>query len=212
MAFTLSFPTSGPIPGPKDLAAWLTAQGEPFEQEGTGVLQLRALPMRLVHTGTDIQAQVDVTPTVPLSRMNRLLFDLSMRLGADVRLVGVGEVNRPELWLRLANEQDRMRIAAALDKAAHHNNRDEILRAFWSILGSLGPGRDLRWDTRRDCIVDVQEVGAADGITLEDARWHDANVSTGDTVSVPMGGDLHILAWRWLSEAWPSLIGTWEKS
>ncbi|MCB9682026.1 MAG: hypothetical protein H6733_11230 [Alphaproteobacteria bacterium] len=204
----MTYPTSAPLPGLDALASWLTEHGEAFDRQGPDVLELRALPLRIVHGGDGVRAQVDLTPTVPLSRLTRLLFDLSVRVGADVRLVGVGQVNRPSLWLRFADEQDRLRVAAALAKAAAQSHRDDILKAMWSVLGTLGGGRDLRWDATRERIVEMREVGSPDGISVEDARWHDAEVSPGDTVAVPVSGDLHILVWRWLADAWPSLAGT----
>lgn len=209
MAFTVTFPTTAPQPDLDQLASWLTEQGEPFTQDGPDTLALKALPLTLVH-GDPVRAQVDLGPTASLSRLVRVLFDLSVRLGADVRLAGVGEVNRPELWLRFADEQDRLRIADALHKAAAHNTRDEVLSAFWSILGSVGGGRDLRWDAQRERIVEMMEVGGDDGISVEHAAWHQEGAQVGDTVGVPVVGDVHILAWRWLSEAYPSLTDAWE--
>lgn len=205
MAHTISFPTTSPLPSPEDLASWLTEQGEAYESDGSDVLGLKGLPVRLLHTGEAVRAQVDVTPTTPLSRLTRLLFDLSVRLGADVRLVGVGEVGRPSLWLRLADEQDRLRIAGALARATAHSHPDDVLRGLWGVLGALGSGRDLRWDGNRQHIVEVKEVGAPDGISVEEAAWHDDQAEPGDAIALPVSGDLHIVAWRWLQEAHPSL-------
>lgn len=206
MAFTLTFPTAGPLPGPAEIAGWLTEQGEAFEEEGPGVLLLRAIPLRVVFSESgQIQGQVDLRTATPLSRVVRLVFDLSMRLGADVRLAGVGEVQRTALWLRLADEQDRLRIARALVAADEHSKRDEIHTHLWRMLSTLAAGRNVRWDGDRRALVELKEVGAADGISLEEAAWLTETPSAGDTVAVPVEGDMHILAWRWLSEAYPSL-------
>ncbi len=204
MAFTVSFRRQGPRPAAEALSEWLTEQGEPFEADGDDVLVLRALPVRLV-VDEHIRAHVDLLPATPLTRLVRVLFDLSVHLGADVRLVGSGDITRPGLWLRFADEQDRQRIAAALGEADETHHHDDVRRGFWQLLGALGNGRDLRWDASRGAIVEMLEVGSDDGISVEDASWHDAEASAGDTVAVTVAGDLHIVAWRWLSEAWPSL-------
>jgi hypothetical protein len=206
LAFTVSFPTSGPLPEVGDLASWLTEQGEPFEQDGPETITLRGLPVRIVHEGDAIRAQLGLTPAVPLTRLVRLLFDLSVRVGADVRLAGVGEVTRASLWLRLADEQDRLRLADALAQAASSSHRDEIFHELWSILASLGQGRDLRWDAAAQRIVELKEVGAPDGISVDEAAWHADRPVPGDQVPVPVGGQLHLVAWRWLAEAWPNLM------
>lgn len=205
MAFTISFRRQSPPPALDEIAAWLTEQGEPFEADGEDVLALRALPVRLV-VDEHIRAQVDLSPATPLTRLVRVIFDLSVTLGADVKLVGAGALTRPLLWLRFADEQDRQRIAAALTNADDTHAHDDVRQGFWQLLGALGNGRDLRWDAAREAVVEMLEVGAPDGIPLEQAAWHDADASPGDVVSVPVTGDLHVVAWRWLSEAWPSLL------
>jgi len=205
VAFTISFRRQTPPPALDEIAAWLTDQGEPFEADGEDVLVLRALPTRLV-VDEHIRAQVDLSPATPLTRLVRVLFDLSVHLGADVRLVGAGGVTRPMMWLRFADEQDRQRIAAALSNADDTHAHDDVRKGFWQLLGALGNGRDLRWDATREAIVEMLEVGASDGIAVEAAAWHDAEASPGDTVAVPVAGDMHIVSWRWMSEAWPSLL------
>lgn len=205
MAFTVTFPTNEPLPDVDALSDWLTTQGEPFERDGPSTLALRALPVRLIVDDAGIQAPLDLSPDTSLTRLVRLVFDLSVRLGGDVRLAGAGETTRADLWLRLADEQDRLRIVQALERATAHGHADEVVRGLWSVLGSLGHGRDLRWDAARRRIVDMLDVGGPDGLPVEEAAWHDADASEGDTVAVPVSGDLHILAWRWLGEAWPSL-------
>ena len=48
VAFTVTFPTNGPLPDPAAIADWLTEQGEPFDEEAPHTLTLRALPVTLV--------------------------------------------------------------------------------------------------------------------------------------------------------------------
>lgn len=204
MAFTVMFRSQAPSPPRSALEAWLTDQGEPFEAAG-GELSLRALPIRLV-VDEGVRAHLDPTPTCPLTRLVRVVFDLSVHLGADVRLVGSGPVTRASLWLHLADEQDRQRIAAALEEADRNHPQDDVRAAFWSLLGALGDGRDLRWDASRAAIVEMRDVGGDGGLTVEEASWHNADAAIGDTVPIQVGGAVHILAWRWLSEAWPSLL------
>jgi hypothetical protein len=206
VAFTVSFPTSGPLPEVGDLAAWLTEQGEPFEHDASETITLRALPVRIVHEGDAVRAQVEVTPTLPLSRLVRLLFDLSVRVGADVRLAGVGEINRAGLWLKLADEQDRQRLATALGQAGTSSHRDEIFHELWSLLSCLGDGADLRWDAASGRIVELKEVGTPGGLTVDEAAWHAERAAPGDQVAVPVVGRHHLVAWRWLVEAWPNLL------
>lgn len=207
MAFAVSFPTTGPCPSPDELASWLKERGEPFEVEGPDTVQLRALPVRFVLTPGQhaLQAQIDVTSTTPLSRLVDLLFAVSVRAGADVRLTGEGEMTRPALWMHLADEQDRLRIAESLQRAAEHGTREEVTKRLWAIVASLRPGCDDRWDADRQRIVQLLEVGEPDGISLEEARWHVDDPKPGDVIPVPVRGFLHILAWRWLSETYPGI-------
>lgn len=209
MAFTLTFPTTGSHPSPADVAGWLSEQGEPFEPEGSGTFALKALPMRLVTAeGGAMQAWVEVTSRAPLVRMIDLLFNLSVRAGSDVRLAGTGEMTRARLWMRLADEQDRVRIGESLDRADDRGNRDEVLTKLWAVLAVIQPGRDLRWDAGQRRIVELVEVGAPDGISVEEASWLVEGAAAGDVVPKPIEGCLHILAWRWLSEAYPGLAET----
>lgn len=208
----LTFPTVGPTPDLDALATWLSEQGEPYEVDesgepasgGRGVLVLRALPVRLV-VDDGVRANVEVTADVPLTRLVLLLADLSSHLRAELRLAGVGVVDRAALWLRFADLQDRQRIAAAVARADVMSDRDEVLHGLWSLLVAVGRGRDLRWDVPRATIIEVRPVGTPGGLSVTEAAWHDASVSVGDTVSIPVDADLHMLAWRWLAEAWPSL-------
>ncbi len=208
MPFTLRFPTAGPLPAPDDIASWLTEQGEPFEHDETAGLALRALPLHLHLDPGGIRASVDLAPNTPLPRLIRVLFDLSMRLGADVLLAGVGEVRRPELWLHLSGEQDRLRISVALDQAAAHHVRDEVLTNFWALLSAMGQGRDLRWDFARSAIVQIREVRVPNEERAADSEEPDTDTDPMESVSLPVEGQLHVLAWRWLSEAYPSLTSS----
>ena len=182
--------------------------GEPFEESPTG-LALEAIPLRIDrdHTGQPV-VHLHVTTDLLLSRLVGLVFDLSMHLGADVELAGSDTVSRAEMWMRIADEQDRLRIGEALERAAEQGRREEVVRGLWAVLGCLREGRDIRWDAKRKMAVELREVG--DGISAHDAAEHAPNPSPGDLVAVPIKdeGELHILAWRWLSEAYPSLKGT----
>ncbi len=61
VAYTISFPTNGPLPGTGDIAQWLTEQGEPFEVDGDNQLSLRALPVRIEFDHATIMASVGKT-------------------------------------------------------------------------------------------------------------------------------------------------------
>lgn len=205
MAFSVTFPTTGPPCPCRTLAEWLTEVGEPFVPEGEDTLVLRALPMRLVSSPAQasVQAHLDVTAGAALSRMVDTLFDISMRAGADVNLLGHGPVTRSELWLRLADEQDRLRIGQALRRAREHGNADDVHKRLWGLVAALRPGHDDRWDAAAERVVEMVDVG--EQISVEQARWHAEDAKTGDVVAVPVAGHLHCLVWRWLSEAWPGL-------
>lgn len=202
MAFTVSFPTSQEAPPLSDIAVWLTAQGEPFEQDGDALL-LRALPVRLVLRGGAIHGQLEMTPASPLGRLIQLLFRLSVRIGSDVRLVGYGEVNRAMLWLRLADEQDRLRLLDAIRIAEERGKRETVLRGLWAVLAAVAPERDVRWDVQQGSIVEVYEVGET--ISLDEAQWLSEDVTEGDLLPAPVQDTLHIVAWRWLSQNYPGL-------
>src|SRR5690606_34898127 len=143
---------------------WLRDRGEPYEVEGPGAIQLRALPVRfIVNPGQQaLQCQIEVTSTVPLSRLVDLLFTISVRAGADVRPAGEGEVTRPALWMRLADEQDRIRLAESLERAREHGNHEEITKRLWAIVAALRAGCDDRWDADKQQIVQLLEVGEPD--------------------------------------------------
>jgi len=155
--------------------------------------------------GDPLQAHVDVTTTTPLVRLVDLLFDLSNRAATDVRLAGVGKVDRGALWLRLADEQDRRRIAKALVQASEQGKRDEVVRGLWGVLAAACPGRDVRWDAGREHIVELKEVGGPSGMAAEEAAFLLEDPETGDVAAIELHEDLHLVAWRWLSEAHPGL-------
>lgn len=207
MAYTVTFPSAGPCPDPDDVADWLTEQGEPFDREGPHTLQLRALPVRMVVVPEEqgFQAHIEVTRRVPLHRMVDLLFNLSVRAGADVRLAGAGEQSRASLWLRLADEQDRRRLARAIALADEQGKKEEVVRGLWAVLGAAAPRKDVRWDASRERVVELKEVGA--GITVEEAAWHLEDPQPGDVVGVRVTRPLHLVGYRWLSEAHPGLTG-----
>jgi hypothetical protein len=207
LAFTITFPTIGPRPTPTDVAEWLTEQGEAFDAENPGTFALRALPVHVV-LGTDdgpMQAWIDVEVETPLVRLVDLVFALSIRAGADVKLAGAGEMTRARLWVRLADEQDRLRIARAISRSEEHGNREDVLQRLWAVLAVLHPGHDLRWDAQQQRIVEMLEVGGPAGISVDEARWLEEDAVTGDVVPRPVEGYLHVVAWRWLSDAWPGL-------
>ena len=207
MAFTLRFPTHGPVPGIEDISEWLHDQGEAFEPAGLDTLSLLALPVR-VHFDAEgaVRAHMEISETVPLTRLVGLLFELSVRLRADVHLVGSGRDTRQGLWIHLADEQDRRRLQNALNVAIEQGDGERVQQDLWAIVHALGHGDALAWDPRRHTIVRMTEVGAPEGIALEDAKWHKEDAVVGDLVGVPAQGPVHILAWRWLSEAWPRLV------
>ena len=130
MAFTVTFPTSGPPTPVSTLAEWLTERGEPYVAEGEDTLVLRAVPVRFVASpqNVSLQAQLEVVPKLALTRLVDTLFEVSVRAGADVNLAGHGPITRPHLWLLLADEQDRMRIAAGYSFWIFSTRTASILR------------------------------------------------------------------------------------
>lgn len=203
MAFTVTFPTAAAGCTAATLAGWLAEQTEPHSVESPELVVLRALPGRFLLPDGSVQAQLDITAHAPLSRIVELLFHVSAHLGADVHLAGVGVVNRATLWVRLADEQDRIRIAEALHHARQHHSRDEVHNRLWALVSALHAGRDCRWDAATARVVDMLEVG--EGISLEHAQFLVEGAAPGDLVPVPVSEPVHILLWRWLSEAWPGL-------
>ena len=144
----------------EQVCSWLTERGEPHVCDGD-VVQLRAVTMEFV-AGEDQEAlrcQIQVTSTAPLTRMVDIVFEVSVLAGADVHLVGTGAVGRAVLWMQLADEQDRLRIAESLQRAAHSSHRDEILRRLWGVLAAARNGHDDRWDAASNRVVEMVEVG-----------------------------------------------------
>ncbi|TVQ91379.1 MAG: hypothetical protein EA397_09990 [Deltaproteobacteria bacterium] len=200
MATTLTLHTTSEMPGIDNLARWLTEQGEPYELDEDRLV-LRAIPLSLDPADPQhLVAQAEVQADLPLTRLVDLIFDLSVLCGADVLHQGRA-LSRAGLWLLLADEQDRLRIAAALDQASERGNADEVLRRLWAVLNTLYPSQDIRWNADLHSIVQVIEVGAPGGLPLEEAADHEL----GDLVPRRLSGTPHLLAWRWMSEAYPSL-------
>lgn len=204
MAFTVTFPTVLASPASNALGERLVALGEPFESEGAQGLVLRALRLRLVLDPTGpMRAHVEVERDTPLVRLIDVLFEVSSLAGADVHLAGSGAMTRARLWLRFADEQDRIRLVGALGAAVTHSWGAEAARGMWAILAEAHRGRDVRWDSPSGRIVEMVEVGV--GISLEEAEWIVDEPKPGDLVPRPLAGQPHVLAWRWLSEAYPGL-------
>lgn len=180
--------TAGPMPTVDVLERWLTEQGEPYVREGDQ-LALRALPLTLEPSAESVlHAMLDVGVQTPLVRVVDLLFDLSVVAGTDVVVEGL-TLTRAELWLRLAEEQDRRFIRAALEQAAERGTLDDVMRRLWAILSALQPGQDVRWNADHGTIVQLHE-------------------ETGAARSVDPSRHLHTLVRRWLAEAYPSLLET----
>ncbi len=192
----------GPGSARPDLPRWLTGRGEPFESEGE-TLVLRALPVRIdLRSDGPVVTHVALTARTPLARLVGLLFDLSSHLHADVVVDGRAET-RGGIWLRLADEQDRLRIVAALGRAEERGNREEVLVRMWPVIAEIRPGHDDRWDLASERIVELLEVG--EDITLEDATVGYPGVAEGDAVRLPVHLPVHVVAWRWLADAYPGL-------
>lgn len=203
MDFTIRFPTGGPSTDQSALVGWLTERGEPCEAV-EGVVSLLALPVVFRSEAETLQATLQVTPNLALSRLVDLVFAVSLHVGGDTVLDGVGPISRPELWLYLADEQDRLRIGAALDRSRQLGNSNDVMRHLWSVVHTLRRGKDDRWDAARERIVEVVEVGE-EGLSVLEAQRLDPSVSDGDEVSLPVDGYVHTLAWRWFAETYPSI-------
>ncbi len=197
MALTVTLHTAGELPSPEAIARWLTGHGEPFEAEDDGIA-LRALPLRIaVRDARTLTVAVDLRPDTAVARAVDLIYDLSVVAGADVRL-GDADLTRAALWLRLADEQDRLRIRRALEVAAERGVADDVSRKLWAVIAALHPGIDARWSTDLGAIVEIDD---AEGVLLQ----ADADTDSAALVPRRLHGAPHLLAWRWLSEAWPSL-------
>ncbi len=200
MGFFVSFRTSTPPAALRDLVAWLTEVAEPSTEEVDAVV-LRALPARFV-LGPPFAVELEVHEWTPLGRLVDVLFEVASRAGADLDLGGK-VVNRSDLWLVLAEEQDRLRIANTLRRARERGNADEVHRRLWAVLASLRPGTDNRWDATLERVVELLDVG--EQVSVEQAREIEEDAVTGDVVQQPAPGPIHLLLWRWMSEAYPGL-------
>ncbi len=185
----LSFPSIVPCPPSERLGAWLAQRGEPcaIDQER---VTLRALPVSFVAPAGigSLTSGVDITADLPITRLVDLLFDVSVLVGADVHLIGHGEVTRSYLWLAMVDEVDRKRLAGAVRRAEEHGNKQDVLQRLWALASTLCPGCDVRWDAQRRRFMELRE-------------------ETGENhlVQVPPDRMLHVLAWRWLTDAWPAV-------
>jgi hypothetical protein len=197
--FRVTFRTTTPPAQPRDLVAWLTQVAEPSAEDGEGVV-LRALPARFVLQ--PFAADLELQEWTPVGRLVDVLFEVSAQAGADLDLGGK-VVNRSDLWLVLAEEQDRLRVAAALRRARAHGNADEVHRRLWAVLASLRPGHDCRWDATLERVVELLDVG--EQVSVERARELVTGAEQGDVVQQPVEGPVHLLLWRWLSEAYPGV-------
>lgn len=197
----VAFRTTTPPASARDLSAWLTEIAEPCTEEPDRVT-LRALPARL--SLAPLAAEVSVQEWTPVVRLVDVLFEVAARAGADLDLDG-RVVNRSDLWLVLAEEQDRLRIAAALRRARARGNADEIHRRLWSVLASLRPGHDNRWDTTHERVVELVEVVEPPPAGDAESERFASDPATGDLVQRPVPGPIHLLVWRWLSEAYPGV-------
>jgi hypothetical protein len=199
MPLTITLLTAGELPSPEAVQRWLTEQGEPFELHDEAIA-LRALPLRIRpvdhrHLEVVLASRIDTAVT----RAVDLVFDLSVLAGADVEVDGESRT-RATLWLRLADEQDRLRIAEALDTAAERGVADEVLRRLWAVLNALYPTVDARWNANQRALVALDE---RDNPVLLHAEADDEVAAL---VPRRLPGTPHLLVWRWLSEAWPSLV------
>lgn len=203
MTFHFLFPTATFEPSPADLDTWLTSQGEPCEEDGAARL-LRALPVELRPDPVGLRGCVTLTPDTPLPRLVGLLFELALWLGTDVHLAGAGLSTRGQTWMQLADEQDRLRLGRAIDRAGARV--DDVLHGLWSLLQALGRGRDLRWDPRTRRITELAELAVATLPDEDDPTLTEAT-DPETVLAFPLHGGVHILAWRWLADAFPSLTG-----
>lgn len=174
-------------PGVEALADWLIEQGEVCTVTDGGIT-VRGVPVVITPGGSALHVRIAVDGQAPMSRISRLVFALSVLAGGDVLLDGLTELSQPQLWWHLAEEQDRFRLAAAIDAGAQHEHGREMLLALWSHVAAICPGADVRW--RRDRLVEIQ-VDPAD---------------TEREFEVPVPVGTHVLAYRWLAAAWPSLL------
>lgn len=184
--YTLSFPSGAGGCTMQQVENCLRERGESYAPGNDGELALRSLPLSLriaPDTGV-LNAQAEVTSAVPLARMIDVLFDLSVQVGGDVVLDNAGAVRRADLWVLWSDEQDRVRLGAALQRASEHSNSDEVHRRMWAILSALNENGDVRWDAKNMRVVRVGDVVPGRSA---------------------VAGNIHSLLWRWLSETYPGI-------
>lgn len=202
VGFTVTFPTNREAPIRSVITDWLRQRGEPFVDEAPSI-RLRAMDLVLHLEGDALRAHLQVSSQLDLTRVVDLVFELSILVGADVNFEG-HTVRRGQLWLLLADEQDRLRIKEALERAEVHGRREEVAQRLWQIVSAVRPGHDDRWDATNHRIVELLEIG--DGVTLEEATEHTEHPEVGELLGLPiLTTSMHVLAWRWLSEAYPGL-------
>lgn len=201
MGFTVTFPTNREAPIRSVITDWLRQRGEPFAEDDQASIRLRAMDL-VLHLGDELRARLDVSSLMDLTRVVDLVFELSILVGADVCLEGE-TVRRGHFWMQLADEQDRLRIKEALERAEIHGRREEVAQRLWQIVSAVRPGHDDRWDAHNHRIVELMEIG--DGVSLAMARLHMEDPQEGELVGIPIEASMHVLAWRWLSEAYPGL-------
>jgi hypothetical protein len=125
VSFEVRFPTTVQPMERDTLSAWLLERGEPATVDAE-VVALKALPVVFATVDELLCARLQITASLPLTRLVDMLFDLSMEVGSDVELQGAGQVTRAKLWLTLADEQDRIRLGEALERAKEHSNCMEM--------------------------------------------------------------------------------------
>jgi hypothetical protein len=187
VSVSLTLTAVGTTPDIATLDRWLTEQGEVSTPTDTGV-RIRGVPVEITAGGSALRVEIAVEPYAPMSRISRLVFELSVLLGGDVLLDGLTELTQPQLWWHLAEEQDRRRLSAAIEAASQHEHRQEMLNGLWAHVAAVCPGADVRW--RHDRLLEVQV--------------DPMNPEREFEVPVPVG--THVLAFRWLAAAWPSLL------
>lgn len=189
---TLTLTSRVALPSVAAIASWLTDSGEPVLVEGRRI-SLRALGAHLVAEEGLLVAHIDLTASTPVVRLVDLLFDLSSHIGSDLHDVARKPVTRPTVWFELAAEQDRIRVGAALARSLEHGVRQVMVQRLWALGASLFPNRDVRWDAASARFVEVVDEGP---------------------VCRPLADDraANVLAWRYLSEAWPGVARDVERA
>jgi len=91
----------------------------------------------------------------------------------------------------------------AVERAGIHGRREEVAQRLWQIISAVRPGHDDRWDANNHRIVELMEIG--EGVSLEAAQQHLDDPQLGELIGIPIATSMHVLTWRWLSEAYPGL-------